>query len=143
MAIANYIKLDKAKTTFNERKLVEFFENNKGKHFTARELFQEISQSDYSVSSPSIYRLLKVLETKKQIQRLATHDGASVYEMTDGKRHDHLICSRCSKTVPLYEKRIDSFLDSIAEENNTKIENRNLVIYVSCLGKNCSIDKSL
>ncbi len=141
MEIAHYIKLDKAKTTLNERKLVEFFEKNKGKHYTAKALFQEISQTDHSVSSPSIYRLLKILESKNKIQRLATPDGANIYEMTDGKQHDHLVCSRCSKTIPLYEERIDNFLNSIARENNTQIEKRNLVIYVSCLGNQCSMSQ--
>lgn len=137
MSTLKAVTLRERNRSFRLQKLKEFFLRNKGRHFTAREVYLKLSKNYLHISPSTIYRQLRILEREKEIQRMTDQNGVSIYELTDGRPHDHLICAQCSRTIPLYDNRIELIINQVAEEHDTQVESRTINIYVSCLGDLC------
>lgn len=135
----NMYNIKSKKTTYTERVLTEFFRKNKGQHFTAKQVYFEILTVLPDISQSSIYRTLKSLEQKRLIQKMLGSNAIFIYEMTDGVKHDHIICSRCSKTTALYNNKINHVLSDLTITNDLEVISHSLNIYVSCLGGNCPL----
>ena len=117
--------------------ILKFFNENQGKHFSVRQVFQALYDKNEKVSEATLYRLMNLLCEEKLLQKKYLSGGSSVFEKTGGKKHDHIVCTRCNSTFPLYENRIEKLFGKLADEHNAKIEDRDVVIYVSCMGNLC------
>lgn len=131
-------KLEKIKRKSGRAdKILDFFDKNKGELFTVRQVFQWFYDAGDKMSESTIYRLVNILCDDNQLQRKRMPGGICFFERTEGKKHDHIICTKCNFTFPLYEKRIESLFARLAGEHNATIEDRDVVIYVSCVGDLC------
>lgn len=139
-----YIKLKKDDRLLKARRkservdnILNFFDTNVGKHFSVRQVFQALYDKNERVSESTLYRLINLLCDENLLQKKYMPGGSCVFEKTSGKKHDHIICTKCNSTFPLYESRIEKLFGKLADEHNAKIEDRDVVIYVSCMGDLC------
>lgn len=122
-------------------KILAIFNRKPGELISVRQIFQMLYETSDRMSESTIYRLVNMLCDENHLQRKRMPGGQSVFEKTEGKKHDHLVCTECHSTFPLYEQRIESLFTKLAGEHNAKIEDREVVIYVSCLSGLCPREK--
>ena len=76
------------------------------RHATADEVLDEVSKALPNASLPTIYATLELFEELGIVRRIATGEGAVLYDPRAGDHH-HLVCTRCGEVQDL-EAPLDS-----------------------------------
>ncbi|MDP5191435.1 transcriptional repressor, partial [Rheinheimera baltica] len=58
--------------------------------------------------------------------------GKSVFELTGGSHHDHLVCLKCGKVIEFEDDVIEAKQLEIAEKNGIKLTHHSLYLYGEC-----------
>jgi len=115
-----------------------FLEENEGSRYSVVEIYRELMNTPRHIPLSTLYRVLANLEKKNVIQKLSTDDGTrAVYEYTGGKKHGHLVCRKCSLTLPVCDEKLNEIISSIARKQQSEVVSSNLTIYTDCLTWRC------
>lgn len=98
-------------------------------HPDAMELYRRAAAEDESVSLPTVYRTLKLLERKGEIHRHAFEGGPSRFEPADTAHHDHLIDVDTGQVVEFRSDKIEALQREIARELGYDIVRHRLELY--------------
>jgi len=102
-------------------------------HPDAMALHRRVIAVDPSVSLTTVYRALKLLEEKGEIQRHAFEGGPSRFEHADSQHHDHLIDIDTGRVVEFRSDKIEALQRQIARELGYDLVHHRLDIY----GRKC------
>ncbi|MCK4357542.1 MAG: transcriptional repressor [Candidatus Cloacimonetes bacterium] len=117
----------------SEREIIteQVFDNHF--HFTADDLFIQLSKRDKKISRATVYRTLDLLEKSGLVSKIQLQHGKHIYEHIFGhKHHDHLICQKCGKMIEFHCEDIEEWQKKISSENNFKMTGHSLKIYGIC-----------
>lgn len=106
--------------TDHKRLLIDIFENNKAKSYSAVKLICDL---DNVMNKATIYRQLKSLEEEKIIRKVYNND-LKMYEYQyadDCHNHFHLKCVKCGKITHLKCSEANSFVNHIYEAHGFSI----------------------
>lgn len=67
------------------------------------EIHQEIRKLNPAVAFSTIYRLAKKLEEHGAVTRIDWRERGSRYELTGGRHHHHIVCTRCGHSADVFE----------------------------------------
>lgn len=114
--------------------LINFFENNHDKCFSAEEIAKELNNTNISVSA--VYRNLSELEKDGKIRKI-TKNGTikSFYQFVDCdecKDHLHLTCIQCGKTSHLDINESAVIAKNILKNARFNIDKNNTILYGLC-----------
>ena len=98
-------------------------------HPDAMEIFKRALSLDSTISLSTVYRTMKLLEDKGEIQRHAFAGGPSRFEQADGEHHDHLIDIETGDVIEFQSDRIEQLQDEIARELGYDIVHHRLELY--------------
>ena len=98
-------------------------------HPDAMEIFKRATVLDSTISLSTVYRTMKLLEDKGEIQRHAFAGGPSRFEQADGEHHDHLIDLETGDVIEFHSDRIEQLQDEIARELGYDIVRHKLELY--------------
>jgi Fur family ferric uptake transcriptional regulator len=98
-------------------------------HPDALEIFKRATVLDSTISLSTVYRTMKLLEDKGEIQRHAFAGGPSRFEQADGEHHDHLIDIETGDVIEFHSDRIEQLQDEIARELGYDIVHHRLELY--------------
>jgi Fur family ferric uptake transcriptional regulator len=98
-------------------------------HPDALEIFKRATLLDATISLSTVYRTMKLLEDKGEIQRHAFAGGPSRFEQADGEHHDHLIDIDTGDVIEFHSDRIEQLQDEIARELGYDIVHHRLELY--------------
>lgn len=98
-------------------------------HPDAMEIFKRALALDSTISLSTVYRTMKLLEDKGEIQRHAFAGGPSRFEQADGEHHDHLIDIDSGDVIEFHSDRIEQLQDEIARELGYDIIHHRLELY--------------
>jgi len=71
-------------------------------HFEADELLFRMKEKSLKISRATVYRTLELLVKSGMVRRIHLGEDHYHYEHVRGdSHHDHLICARCHKLVPI------------------------------------------
>ncbi len=98
-------------------------------HPDAMEIYNRASALDASVSLPTVYRTMKVLEENGAIHRHTFEGGPSRFEHADGEHHDHLIDMETGAVIEFTSPKIEALQAEIAKELGYDIVHHRLEIY--------------
>ena len=98
-------------------------------HPDAMELFRRAVILDASISLSTVYRTMKLLEDKGEIQRHAFAGGPARFEQAAGEHHDHLIDIDTGDVIEFHSKRIEELQDEIARSLGYDIVHHRLELY--------------
>ncbi|HUG17486.1 MAG TPA: Fur family transcriptional regulator [Planctomycetaceae bacterium] len=104
-------------------------------HFDADLLIERVSRrkDGRSVSRPTVYRTLTLLEEAGLIRKVARQSGRDVYEHDYGyAQHDHFICSRCGELTEFSNERIRDVVEEIAAEYGFRLSHHRLEAHGIC-----------
>ena len=120
------------KITLPRVKILEILENNSSQHLSAEEVYQQLKQSGEEVGLATVYRVLAQFESAQIVIRHNFEGGYSVYELSSGEHHDHLVCIKCGKVEEFVDDIIEKRQMMIAETSNYEMTDHALTIYGIC-----------
>jgi Fur family ferric uptake transcriptional regulator len=102
-------------------------------HLSVDDLADMLRDRGEHVGKATIYRTLNLLVQAELARELDFGEGFKRYEHQAGEaRHDHLICTGCSKVIRFSRTALDELQDEIATEYGFGVQSRRLKIYGLC-----------
>jgi Fur family ferric uptake transcriptional regulator len=63
--------------------------------------------------------------------------GKAVFELNEGKHHDHLVCMQCGRVEEFYDPEIEKRQTKIAKDRGFEISEHALYLYADCTKLRC------
>lgn len=98
-------------------------------HPDAKGIFSRAFAQDPTLSLSTVYRTMKVLESRGAIERHAFEDGISRYEHTNQGHHDHLIDIDTGDVIEFSSDAIEELQRRIAAELGYELVRHKLELY--------------
>src|SRR5476651_1109375 len=95
------------KITMPRLKILQILEQSTDHHLSAEDVYRALSDMGEDVGLATVYRVLTQFETAGLINRHNFEGGYSVFELSQGEHHDHLVCVKCG--------RVEEFMDEMIE----------------------------
>lgn len=123
------------KATLPRIKILHFLEQSKIRHMSAEDVYKALLESGEEVGLATVYRVLTQFEQAGLVTRHHFESGQSVFELNEGKHHDHILCIKCGKVDEFIDKIIEDRQELIAREKGYEMTDHSLYIYGIC--KDC------
>ena len=120
------------KITTPRLKVLQILDDAHNHHLSAEEVYKALLDMGEDVGLATVYRVLSQFEQAGLIHRHNFEGGYSVYELSQGEHHDHLVCVKCGKVEEFVDELIEQRQALIAEEANFKMTDHALNIYGLC-----------
>ncbi|MBT5032711.1 MAG: ferric iron uptake transcriptional regulator [Proteobacteria bacterium] len=120
------------KTTLPRLKILGILEDAADQHFTAEDVYKRLLDSGEEIGLATVYRVLTQFEGAQLVIRHNFEGGRSVFELNDGKHHDHMVCVKCSKVIEFYNQQIENLQTEVAEDHSFTLQEHALVMYGLC-----------
>ncbi|MEJ2361101.1 MAG: ferric iron uptake transcriptional regulator [Gammaproteobacteria bacterium] len=123
------------KATLPRIKILHFLEQSQIRHMSAEDVYKALLESGEEVGLATVYRVLTQFEQAGLVSRHHFEGGQSVFELNEGKHHDHILCVKCGKVDEFIDKLIEERQELIAKEKGYEMTDHSLYIYGIC--KDC------
>ncbi len=125
------------KATFPRLKILDLFEKSNVRHLSAEDVYKLLIAEGMDIGLATVYRVLTQFEQAGILERHFFESGRAVFEMNEGKHHDHLVCVNCGRVEEFYDPEIERRQNKIAKERGFAIQEHALYLYAECLKENC------
>jgi len=123
------------KVTLPRLKILEILETSRQRHLSAEDIYKELLQTGEDIGLATVYRVLTQFEAAGLVSRHNFEGGHSVFEMDEGKHHDHMVCVESGEVVEFVDEEIERLQHKIAKSHNFELIDHSLVLYVKRLKK--------
>lgn len=120
------------KVTLPRIKILQILENADPHHMSAEEVYKYLLEAGEDVGLATVYRVLTQFEAAGLVRRHNFEGGRSVFEIDDGKHHDHLVCLQCNLVEEFVDEVIEKRQEEIARKSKFKMTDHSLTIYGLC-----------
>ena len=120
------------KVTLPRIKVLEVFRAAEARHLSAEDVYQRLSSRQADVGLATVYRVLTQLEEAGMLARHNFNAGKAVYELNEGKHHDHLICLDCGRTDEFTDPTIEKRQRAVAESLGYVLRDHHMALYGYC-----------
>lgn len=142
MTNAEELKSSGLKATLPRIKILEVFQQAAQRHMTAEDVYKVLLTEGSDIGLATVYRVLMQFEQAGILSRnhfeAGSEAGKAVFELNEGKHHDHLICVNCGRVEEFYDAEIERRQQEIARERGYKLQDHALALYVICEREGCS-----
>jgi Fur family ferric uptake transcriptional regulator len=104
---------------------------------TAEDVFKALMTEGADIGLATVYRVLMQFEQAGILSRNHFESGKAVFELNEGKHHDHLVCMDCGRVEEFYDPEIEKRQKSIAQTRGFELQEHALSLYATCTKKNC------
>jgi len=137
MTHADELKSSGLKATLPRIKILEVFQNSSQRHLTAEDVFKVLLAEGSDVGLATVYRVLMQFEQAGLLSRNHFETGKSVFELNEGKHHDHLVCMDCGRVEEFFDPEIEKRQRTVAHARGFELQEHSLSLYAACTKKNC------
>ena len=120
------------KATLPRLKILDIFQNGAQRHMTAEDVFRVLLQERSDIGLATVYRVLTQFEQAGILIRSNFEGGKAVYELDEGKHHDHFICTRCGKVEEFFDPEIEKRQQLIAKQKGWAVQDHSMALYGQC-----------
>ncbi len=120
------------KITIPRMKILEILENAKLHHLSAEDVYRILLESGDDIGLATVYRVLTQFEEAGLVVRHNFAEGHSVFELDDGRHHDHLVCIKCGRVEEFVDAMIEDRQRDVAKQKGYRITDHSLNIYGIC-----------
>jgi Fur family ferric uptake transcriptional regulator len=125
------------KSTLPRLKILGLFESGQERHMSAEDVYKMLLSTGDDVGLATVYRVLTQFEQAGLLVRHNFEGGKSVFELNQGKHHDHIVCLQCGHVEEFYDAGIESRQKKVAAELGFAVHDHSLHIYADCTKKKC------
>ena len=125
------------KATLPRLRIINLFETSKVRHLTAEDVYRLLVNEGLDIGLATVYRVLTQFEQAGLLQRHHFESGKAVFELNEGKHHDHLVCMQCGRVEEFYDAEIEKRQNEVARQRGFQLHGHSLALYADCIKKNC------
>lgn len=137
MSNAEDLKSSGLKATLPRIKILEVFQRSSVRHLTAEDVFKALLTEGSDIGLATVYRVLMQFEQAGILSRNHFESGKAVFELNEGKHHDHLVCVVCGRVEEFCDAEIERRQQEIAKERGYDLQDHSLALYVVCRREGC------
>jgi Fur family ferric uptake transcriptional regulator len=134
---AEELKSNGLKATLPRLKILEVFEHSRQRHMTAEDVYRQLIAGGSDIGLATVYRVLMQFEQAGLLTRSHFESGKSVFELNEGKHHDHLVCLTCGRVEEFYDADIERRQRLVAQERGFDLQEHSLALYAECRKADC------
>ncbi len=128
------------KITLPRLKILEIFEQSSQRHLSAEDIYKQLLGSNEDIGLATVYRVLTQFESAGLVTRQNFEGGHSVFELDDGKHHDHMVCVESGTVVEFVNEDIERLQREMATQHGYELLDHSLVLYVKPLSSESDKD---
>lgn len=125
------------KVTLPRLKILEIFQKGAQRHMTAEDVYRVLLQESADVGLATVYRVLAQFEQADILCRSHFESGKAVYELNEGRHHDHLVCLDCGLVEEFFDAHIERRQTEVARTKGFAIADHALSLYAHCTRATC------
>lgn len=125
------------KATTPRLKILNLFETSDVRHLTAEDVYKILLADNEDVGLATVYRVLTQFEQAGLLIRHSFEGDKAVFELNQGKHHDHLVCLQCGKVEEFYDPDIEKRQDRVAKERGFVVREHSLYLFADCIKPDC------
>ena len=118
------------KVTLPRIKILQILEASPTHHMSAEDVYKALLEAGEDVGLATVYRVLTQFESAGLVSRLHFDSGHSVFELSKGDHHDHMVCMETGKVIEFMDEEIEKLQYAIANKHGYDLVDHNLVLYV-------------
>jgi len=134
---ADELKNSGLKATLPRMKVLEVFQKTAQRHMSAEDVFKVLLNEGADVGLATVYRVLMQFEQAGILSRNHFETGKAVFELNEGKHHDHLVCVDCGRVEEFFDAEIEQRQKSVALARGFELQDHALALYAVCTKVNC------
>jgi len=123
------------KVTAPRMKVLKILEEADPHHMSAENVYKALMDQGEEVGLATVYRVLTQFEAAGLVRRHNFEGGHSIYELSQGEHHDHLVCANCGSVSEFYDETIEKQQQLVAEKLGFMMSDHEHTIYGVC--KDC------
>lgn len=137
MSHADELKSSGLKATLPRIKILDVFQHATDRHMTAEDVYKRLLAEGSDIGLATVYRVLMQFEQAGILSRNHFESGKSVFELNEGKHHDHMVCLDCGRVEEFYDPEIEARQRAVAEKAGFELQDHSLSLYAACTKTNC------
>ena len=137
MTHADELKSSGLKATLPRIKVLEMFQKATQRHMSAEDVFKMLLAEGADVGLATVYRVLMQFEQAGILSRNHFESAKAVFELNEGKHHDHLVCVDCGRVEEFFDADIEERQRSVAQARGFELQDHALALYATCTKKDC------
>ena len=134
---ADELKNSGLKATLPRIKVLEVFQKTAQRHMSAEDVFKTLLAEGADVGLATVYRVLMQFEQAGILSRNHFESGKAVFELNEGRHHDHLVCIDCGRVEEFFDPEIETRQRNVAEIRGFELQDHALALYATCTKRNC------
>ena len=104
---------------------------------SAEDVYKHLLAEGADVGLATVYRVLMQFEQAGILSRNHFEAGKAVFELNEGKHHDHLVCLDCGRVEEFFDPEIEKRQRAIAEARGFELQDHSLALYGRCNRPEC------
>lgn len=125
------------KVTLPRVKILELLEHSPVHHLSAEDIYKALLEQGEDVGLATVYRVLTQFESAGIVERHHFEGGHSVFEISQGEHHDHIVCVMCGKVLEFTDPMIEERQGKVAESLGFVLTGHALHLYGVCDRSEC------
>ncbi|MGO4307284.1 MULTISPECIES: ferric iron uptake transcriptional regulator [unclassified Cupriavidus] len=125
------------KATVPRLKILEIFQTSEQRHLSAEDVYRILLNEHMDIGLATVYRVLTQFEQAGLLSRNNFESGKAIFELNEGKHHDHLVCLDCGRVEEFFDSEIEHRQQSIARERGFALQEHALSLYGNCTKNEC------
>ena len=125
------------KVTVPRLKVLDLFQHSPDRHLTAEDVYRKLLEEHSDIGLATVYRVLTQFEQAGLLVRHHFEGGKAVYELNEGKHHDHLVCLQCGRVEEFYDTDIERRQNEVARQRGFQLHGHSLALYADCTKPDC------
>lgn len=120
------------KVTLPRLKILQILESSENgpQHLSAEDVYLALRAAGEEVGLATVYRVLTQFESAGLVDRHNFEAGHSVFELSKGEHHDHMVCMASGDVIEFTDLFIEKRQHEIAAEHGYELIDHSLVLYV-------------
>ena len=137
MSNAEELKSSGLKATLPRIKILEIFQRAQRRHMTAEDVYKALLGEDADIGLATVYRVLMQFEQAGLLRRSNFESGKAVFELNEGRHHDHLVCLDCGRVEEFYDAEIEQRQRTVTTTLGFALQEHSLSLYARCTKADC------
>jgi Fur family ferric uptake transcriptional regulator len=129
------------KATLPRLKVLQIFREPGRRHLSAEDVYKTLLAEGSDIGLATVYRVLMQFVQAGLLERQRFEGDKAVFELNEGRHHDHLVCVRCGRVEEFVDAEIEHRQKQIAAGRGFELQEHALALYGVCSRTDCRIQR--
>lgn len=125
------------KATLPRLKVLQVFRESTQRHLGADDVYKALLAEGSDIGLATVYRVLMQFVQAGLLERQHFEGEKAVFELNEGRHHDHMVCVRCGRVEEFVDAAIEQRQREIAAERGFELQEHALALYGICSRPEC------